>query len=121
MLTERGERPDAAVAAAPEHPLVVTTESSVQASVPRWAHLPYAIALAGMACGLGWVALGTGHVRSGVMVVGIALLIAAAARLALPERIAGLLVSRSRLGDVLALASLGACIVVLVLVLPSPS
>jgi hypothetical protein len=121
VLTERAGRPAAAAAEAPEHPLVVTTEPSVQASVPPWAHLPYAIALAGVAGGLGWVALGSGHVRTGVLVVGVALLVAAAARLALPERLAGLLVSRRRAADVLALASLGTCLVALVLALPSPS
>lgn len=125
MLTERGERPAAAAAAAateaPEHPPVVATEQAEQARVPLWAHLPYAIALAAMAGGLVWVALGSGHVRTGVMVVGIALLVAAAARLVLPERLAGLLVSRRRTGDVLALASLGACLVALVLALPFPS
>lgn len=121
MLTERDERPAAAATEAPGHPLVVTTEPGAQASVLPWAHLPYAIALAGMAGGLGWVALGSGHVRAGAMVVGAALLVAAAARLVLPERLAGLLISRRRPADVAVMASLGAGVVALVLALPFPS
>ena len=72
--------------------------------------------------GLSWVALGgLRHVRAGMMTVASALLVAAVLRLVLPGRAAGLLVSRRRVLDVLALAGLGACLMAAVLVLPSPA
>jgi hypothetical protein len=55
-----------------------------------------------------------------MLTVASALLAAAVLRLVLPERAAGLLVSRRRVLDVLALASLGAGIMAAVLVLPTP-
>jgi Protein of unknown function (DUF3017) len=88
---------------------------------PRWRHLPYAIVLAGVAVGLAWMWLGSRQVKAGMVTVGGALLAAAAARLVLPERGAGLLASRRRLGDVLALACLGAGIMAVALVLPPPT
>ena len=67
--------------------------------------------LAATACGLSWVALGgLRHVQAGMMTVASALLVAAVLRLVLPGRAAGLLVSRRRVLDVLALAGLGACL-----------
>jgi hypothetical protein len=108
-----GAVPAAAPAGAAEVP--------VQARAPRWANLPYAIVLAAAAGGLAWVALGgLRHVQAGMMTVASALLAAAVLRFVLPERAAGLLVSRRRALDVLALASLGAGIMAAVLVLPTP-
>jgi hypothetical protein len=92
-----------------------------QGSSPRWAQLPYAIVLAGVAAGLAWMSLAAHHVKEGMLVVAGALLVAAASRLALPERRAGLLVARGRVLDVTALASLGACLLIIVLVLPPSS
>jgi hypothetical protein len=54
-------------------------------------------------------------------VVAGALIFAAVARLVLPERGAGLLVSRRRVPDVLILVFLGTCIMSLALVLPPPT
>jgi hypothetical protein len=92
-----------------------------QARAAWWAQLPYALVLAATAGGLAWIWLGTRNVHTGMMTVASALLAAAVFRLVLPERGAGLLVSRRRVADVLALASLGACIMAAVLVLPAPS
>jgi hypothetical protein len=91
------------------------------ARAPRWANLPYAIVLAATAAGLAWVTLGgLRHVQAGMLTVASALLAAAVLRLVLPERAAGLLVSRLRVLDVFALAGLGAGIMAAVLVLPTP-
>ena len=143
VLTGQGERSDAAPAAATaatdaDSPAVadataVPTAGAVpvppasaavapaRARTPRWANLPYAIVLAATAGGLAWVALGDlRHVQAGMLTVASALLAAAVLRLVLPERAAGLLVSRRRVLDVLALASLGAGIMAAVLVLPTP-
>lgn len=147
VLTGQGERSDAAPAAAtaataataadspavadatavppagavPVTPAAGTAEAPARARTPRWANLPYAIVLAATAGGLAWVALGDlGHVQAGMLTVASALLAAAVLRLVLPERAAGLLVSRRRVLDVLALASLGAGIMAAVLVLPTP-
>ena len=87
----------------------------------RWAQLPYAIVLAGAAAGLIWMALAAHHVKEGMLIVAGALLAGGGVRLALPERRAGLLVSRGRVLDVLALASLGTCMLIIVLVLPPSS
>jgi hypothetical protein len=105
--------PAAAAAAAADFPAA--------ARAPRWANLPYAIVLALVAGGLSWVALGgLRHVQVGMITVASALLAAAVLRLVLPERAAGLLVTRHRLLDVLTLAGLGAGIMAAVLVLPAP-
>jgi len=111
--------PDAG--AVPVDPAAGTVRAPTRARAPRWANLPYAIVLAAAAGGLSWVALGgLRHVQAGMMTVASALLAAAVLRLVLPERAAGLLVSRRRVLDVLALASLGAGIMAAVLVLPAP-
>ena len=144
VLTGQGERSDAAPAAAtaataadspavadatavphagavPVTPAAATAEMPARARAPRWANLPYAIVLVAAAGGLSWVALGSArHVQAGMTTVASALLAAAVLRLVLPERAAGLLVSRRRVLDVLALASLGAGIMATVLVLPMP-
>ena len=144
VLTGQGERSDAAPATAtaataadspavadatavphagavPVTPAAGTAGAPARARTPRWANLPYAIVLAATAGGLAWVALGDlRHVQAGMLTVASALLAAAVLRLVLPERAAGLLVSRRRMLDVLALASLGAGIMAAVLVLPTP-
>jgi len=81
-------------------------------------NLPYTIVFAGTAGGLAWTSLGTSHVEAGVLGVAAAVLVAAVLRLVLPERRAGMLLSRRRALDVLILASLGASIMAVVLVLP---
>ena len=109
------------VGAVPVATTTGTVQAPTRARAPLWANLPYAIVLAAAAGGLSWVALGgLQHVQAGMMTVASALLAAAVLRLVLPERAAGLLVSRRRVLDVLALASLGAGIMAAVLVLPAP-
>jgi hypothetical protein len=112
VLTEPDSSPDA-------HSRSVDSRArSVRAAGSRWQHLPYAVVLAGVLAGLGWMWLGSRQVRGGMMTVAAALLLAAVTRLVLPERRAGLLVSRHRVLDVLTLAFLGAAIMTTVLVLP---
>lgn len=132
-LQQRGEHPEAgpALAAAVPGagageasdspaipPTPATTLARARASVPRWVNLPYTIVFAGTAGGLAWTSLGTSHVEAGVLGVAAAVLVAAVLRLVLPERRAGMLLSRRRALDVLILASLGASIMAVVLVLP---
>jgi hypothetical protein len=135
-LMQRGERAEAGPAlatAAPAAPATpgtpatpaapgtpATSLASVRASVPRWVNLPYAIVFAATAGGLAWTWLGPRHVETGMLAVASAVLAAAVLRLILPERRAGLLLARRRVIDVLALTSLGAGIMAVVLVLPPP-
>jgi hypothetical protein len=85
-----------------------------QASLVAW--LPYLVVLAGAVAGL--VYAGTGHAGRGAGVVGGALLVAAAARLVLPARYAGLLASRGKALDVAAFTVLGAAVLALAVSLP---
>jgi hypothetical protein len=87
----------------------------------RGDQLPYWVTLTGVAVML---ALTRGHalsVKGGTLAVAGILLAAAVARLALPERRAGMLVSRRRLADVAILAALGAGLLVAGLVFPPQS
>ena len=87
-------------------------------SKPRWG-AAYPIVLAGTAAGLAYLWRGPQNVRGGVLAVAVTLLLAAAARLVLPERRAGLLVSRRRFADVAAFSILGLALLVAGLVLPA--
>jgi Protein of unknown function (DUF3017) len=78
------------------------------------------IVLAGVLGGLLWVWLDGTHVKGGAMLLAGSLLAAAVARFLAPEGV-GLLVSRRRSVDVAAFAVLGAGLLVVGLVLPSPS
>jgi hypothetical protein len=83
------------------------------------AWIPYLIVLAGAIAGLVYAAWhGTGHGNRGAAVVGGALLVAAAARLVLPPRYAGLLSSRSKTQDVAAFAVLGIAVLAVAVSLP---
>jgi uncharacterized membrane protein (UPF0136 family) len=82
------------------------------------AQVPYLIVLACTIGGVLWAWRGAHAVSNGAGVVGGALLAAAVARLLLPPSAAGLLVSRRRFVDVLALGFLGAGLLVIALVLP---
>jgi len=84
----------------------------------RWG-AAYPIVLAGTAAGLAYLWRGPQNVRGGVLVVAVTLLLAAAARLVLPERRAGLLASRRRFADVAAFSILGLALLVAGLVLPA--
>jgi Protein of unknown function (DUF3017) len=85
----------------------------------RWRQqLPYAIVVCGLALALVWIQRSERNVRGGTLAVAGVLLAAALVRLALPERRAGMLVSRRRLADVAVLAAFGVGLLVAGLVLP---
>lgn len=73
----------------------------------RWRQLPYWLIVAGAGIALVIMRLGTHHLKSGTLVLAGVLLIAAIARLVLPDRLTGLLSSRRRLLDVAIFAVLG--------------
>jgi Protein of unknown function (DUF3017) len=87
----------------------------------RGTQVPYAIVVAGLAAGLAYIWQGPHSVRAGTFILAGALFVAVAARLALPERRAGMLASRRRYIDVTALAILAIGLLVAGLVLPTPS
>ena len=128
VLTKPDSRPDTQSRSVDDRVRTVDsgarTDSAARTdSRPRTAwsycqHLAYTVVLAGVAAGLAWIGQGTQHVRSGMLILAAALLVAAVARLVLPERGAGLLVSRHRAYDVLVMAVFGACILGVAFVLP---
>ena len=69
---------------------------------------------------IGLLAVTVGHWRTGIVVVGLALIGAAVLRVLLPVRRLGFLAVRSRPVDVVLLAGTGLALVVIVLTLPSP-
>ena len=87
----------------------------------RGAQVAYAIVLAGVVAGLAYIWQGPHSVRAGTFILAGALFVAVAARLALPERRAGMLASRRRYIDVTVLAILAIGLLVAGLVLPTPS
>jgi Protein of unknown function (DUF3017) len=87
-------------------------------AAPALAALPYLIVLAGVVVGLLAAWDGPGHAGRGAAVAGGALLAAAAARLVLPARYAGLLASRGKALDVTIFAVLGAAVLGVALSLP---
>jgi Protein of unknown function (DUF3017) len=86
----------------------------------RFEQLPYWIVLAGTALALATIRQGPQHVRGGTLVLAGVLLIAAMARLVLPDYRAGLLASRRRLWDVATFVLLGSGLLVAALVLRAP-
>ncbi len=82
--------------------------------------LAYGLVLAGVIAALVIIRQGVHLVQSGTLVLAGALLVAAVARLVLPEDRAGLLSSRRRLLDVAIFAVLGIGLLVAGLVLPAP-
>ena len=89
-----------------------------QGSVRGVAWLPYLIVLAGAATGLFIAWHGSRYAGLGSVLVGGALLAAAAGRLLLPRRYNGLLSSRQKAPDVAAFAVLGAAVLAIALLLP---
>ena len=87
-------------------------------ALPGLAALPYLIVLAGVAAGLFVAWQGSRHAAQGAGLVGGALLAAAAARLALPSRYAGLLASRGKAADVAAFAVFGTAVLAVAAWLP---
>ncbi len=62
----------------------------------------------------------TNHVKRGCVVLGAAMALAAVLRAVLPARVAGLLVVRSRVFDIVTTASLAVVLVALSVVVPPP-
>jgi Protein of unknown function (DUF3017) len=87
----------------------------------RFGQLPYLAVMVGVGIALLIISQGVHLVRSGTLVLAGVLLIAAMARLILPERRVGLLSSRRRLLDVAILGVLGIGLLVAGLVVPVPS
>jgi len=81
----------------------------------------YLAALVGLAIALLIIGQGVHLVRSGTLVLAGVLLVAAMARLVLPERRAGMLSSRRRLLDVAIFGVLGVGLLVAGIVVPVPS
>jgi hypothetical protein len=77
------------------------------------------VAICGVAGVLVWMRQGGVNARGGTLAVAGIVLAAALARLALPERRAGMLVTRGRLADVVILTALGAGVLAAALVLPA--
>jgi hypothetical protein len=101
-----GRRRSASAAAVrPEAQAAALTE--VRPEAVRWGQLPYALIVAGVLIALGIIMLGTHHLKSGTLVLAGILLVAAIARLVLPDRLAGMLSTRRRLLDVAIFAALG--------------
>lgn len=80
--------------------------------------LPYLIIVAGVAVGLFVAGQGSAYASRGAYIAGGTLLLAALARLVLPQRRAGMLASRSKVIDVLAFSALGGGVLALGLLLP---
>jgi Protein of unknown function (DUF3017) len=69
--------------------------------------VPYWLVVAGAVAGLATIRIGTHNLKSGTLVLAGVLLIAALARLVLPDRRAGMLLSRRRWFDVAIFAVFG--------------
>ena len=82
--------------------------------------MPYLAVLVGVVIALAIIGQGVHLVRSGTLVLAGVLLVAAVARLVLPERLAGMLSSRRRLLDVAIFGVLGIGLLVSGLVVPVP-
>jgi hypothetical protein len=87
-------------------------------SAPRRRQLPYVLVICGLVAVLAWMRQGGLNARGGTLAVAGIVLAAALARLTLPERRAGMLVTRGRLADVVILTALGAGVLAAALVLP---
>jgi hypothetical protein len=115
---------DAAPAAPAGHRAARTTRTTRAARDPRpsrpskLAWLPYLIVLAGAATGMLIACQGSKYAGRGAALIGASLLVAALARLILPERYAGLLASRRKTSDVLGFAVFGAAVLAVAIALP---
>jgi DUF3017 family protein len=112
---------DAAPAAPAGHRAARTTRTTRATRDPRpskLAWLPYLIVLAGAATGMLIAWQGSKYAGRGAGLIGASLLVAALARLILPERYAGLLASRRKASDVLGFAVFGAAVLAVAIALP---
>ena len=98
----------------------VGTRPADQAASGRYQQLPYLLVLFGVVAALAVISRGVHLVQSGTLVLAGVLLIAAMARLVLPERRAGMLSSRRRFLDVAIFGVLGTGLLVAGLVVPVP-
>ena len=114
----------AATAAPAGHRAARTTRATRAARADRdprpskLAWLPYLIVLAGAATGMLVAWQGSKYAARGAGLIGASLLVAALARLILPERYAGLLASRRKASDVLGFAVFGAAVLAVAIALP---
>ena len=92
------------------------TDDDAGTSALAW--LPYLIILAGVAAGMFVAWKGSKYAGRGAGLIGASLLAGAVARLILPPRYAGLLSSRRKASDVLALALFGAAVLAVAIALP---
>jgi hypothetical protein len=92
------------------------TDGGFATSALAW--LPYLIVLAGVATGMFVAWKGSKYAGRGAGLIGASLLAGAVARLILPARYAGLLSSRRKASDVLALALFGAAVLAVAIALP---
>jgi Protein of unknown function (DUF3017) len=92
-----------------------------QAVRPWLAQSCYTVMIVAALAGLAGVLLFHRQIRTDMIVVAAGVLVATLARLVLPDRMAGMLVARRRVVDVLLLAALGASLLTVALVLPSPA
>jgi len=95
-----------------------TSETDGDSGTSALAWLPYLIVLAGVAAGMFVAWKGSMYAARGAGLIGISLLAGAVARLILPARYAGLLSSRRKASDVLALALFGAAVLAVAIALP---
>jgi hypothetical protein len=115
---------DAAPAAPAGHRAARTTRATRATRAGRGprpsklAWLPYLVVLAGAAAGMLIAWQGSKYAARGAGLIGASLLVAALARLILPERYAGLLASRRKASDVLGFAVFGAAVLAVAIALP---
>ena len=102
----------------PRSPRRIASARNASPAALAVAWLPYLIVLAGVAAGMFVIWQGSQYASRGAGLVGGALLVAAASRLALPPRYAGLLASRGRALDVATYAVLGVAVLVVAATLP---
>jgi hypothetical protein len=94
------------------------SETDGDSGTSTLAWLPYLIVLAGVAAGMFVAWKGSMYAGRGAGLIGASLLAGAVARLILPARYAGLLSSRRKASDVLALALFGAAVLAVAIALP---
>jgi hypothetical protein len=94
------------------------SETDGDSGTSALAWLPYLIVLAGVATGMFVVWKGSMYAGRGAGLIGTSLLAGAVARMILPARYAGLLSSRRKASDVLALALFGAAVLAVAIALP---
>ena len=109
---------DAAPAAPAAHRAARTTRATRDTRPSKLAWPPYLIVLAGAATGMLIAWQGSKYAGRGAALIGASLLVAALARLILPERYAGLLASRRKASDVLGFAVFGAAVLAVAIALP---